>query len=76
LGDFITTTLERGVTYDKIKFENPFCMQELKEIRMYKIVFLKVITLFLHENVQTEAVSIHFGHIAANRGHFYSDFGP
>jgi hypothetical protein len=35
-----------------------------------------IVTLFLHENVQTEAVSIHFGHIAANRGHFYSDFGP
>jgi hypothetical protein len=34
------------------------------------------ITLFLHENVQTEAVSIHFDHFAANRGYFYSDFGP
>ena len=32
-------------------------------------------TLFLHENVQTEAVSIHFEHFAANRGHFYFDFG-
>jgi hypothetical protein len=32
-------------------------------------------TLFLHENVQTEAVSIHFEHFSANRGHFYSDFG-
>jgi hypothetical protein len=35
-----------------------------------------VLTLFLHENVQTEAVSIHFEHFGANRGHFYSDFGP
>ena len=34
------------------------------------------VTLFLHENVQTEAVSIHFEHFGANRGHFYSDFGP
>ncbi len=32
-------------------------------------------TLFLHENVQTEAVSIHFEHFVANRGHFYSEFG-
>ena len=32
-------------------------------------------TLFLHENVQTEAVSIQFGHFDANRSHFYSDFG-
>jgi hypothetical protein len=30
-------------------------------------------TLFLHENVQTEAVSIQFEEIDANRGHFYSD---
>jgi len=33
-------------------------------------------TLFLHENVQTEAVSIHFEHFDANRGHFYSNFEP
>jgi hypothetical protein len=33
------------------------------------------VTLFLHENVQTEAVSIHFEHFVANRGHFYSEFG-
>jgi hypothetical protein len=31
-------------------------------------------TLFLHENVQTEAVSIQFEQFDANRGHFYSDF--
>jgi hypothetical protein len=36
---------------------------------------LTIDTLFLHENVQTEAVSIHFEHFSANRGHFYSDFG-
>lgn len=35
----------------------------------------KPVTLFLHENVQTEAVSIHFEQFAANRGHFYSNFG-
>jgi hypothetical protein len=34
-----------------------------------------IVTLFLHENVQTEAVSIQFEHFDANRGHFYSDFG-
>jgi mRNA deadenylase 3'-5' endonuclease subunit Ccr4 len=33
-------------------------------------------TLFLHENVQTEAVSIQFEHFDANRGHSHSDFGP
>ena len=32
-------------------------------------------TLFLHENVQTEAVSIQFEHFDANRGQFYSKFG-
>jgi hypothetical protein len=35
----------------------------------------KLITLFLHKNVQTEAVSIQFEHFHANRRHFYSDFG-
>jgi hypothetical protein len=33
------------------------------------------ITLFLHENVQTEAVPIQFEQFDANRGHFYSEFG-
>ena len=37
---------------------------------------LERVTLFLHENVQTEAVSIHFEHADANRGRFYSDCGP
>jgi hypothetical protein len=32
-------------------------------------------TFFLHENVQTEAVSIQFKQVDANRGHFYSNFG-
>jgi hypothetical protein len=32
-------------------------------------------TLFLHENVQTEAVSIQFEHFNANGSRFYSDFG-
>lgn len=35
---------------------------------------LNLVTLFLHENVQTEAVSIQFAHFDANRGHFYSEF--
>jgi hypothetical protein len=26
-------------------------------------------------DLDTEAVSIHFEHLVANRGHFYSDFG-
>lgn len=31
------------------------------------------VTLFLHENVQTEAISIQIERTDANRGHFYSE---
>jgi hypothetical protein len=34
-----------------------------------------IATLFLHENVQTEVVSIRFEYFDANGGHFYSNFG-
>jgi hypothetical protein len=33
----------------------------------------ELISLFLHENVQTEAVSIQNEQTDANRGHFYSE---
>lgn len=46
----------------------------LKKTLVY-VWFLVFVTLFLHVFVQTEAVSIHFEHFAANRGHFYSNFG-
>jgi membrane associated rhomboid family serine protease len=46
----------------------------------YALIALNVlfffVALFLHENVQTEAVSIQFEHFDANRGHSHSDFGP